>query len=46
MLNYAIKLVLMSFLVVLWLNPQLVGVWNAKKDIAYDTVMEGYYNDN
>ena len=46
MLNYAIKLVLLTFLVVIWLNPQLVGVWEAKKDIAYDTYMGEHYNDN
>ena len=56
MLNYAIKLVLMSFLVFLWLsgfatlvafgiNPEAVGVWEAKKDIAYDTYMGEHYND-
>lgn len=45
MLNYAIKLVLMTFLVVLWLNPQMVGVWEAKKDIAYETYMGEHYDD-
>ena len=43
MLNYATKLVLMSFLVVLWLNPKLVGVWEAKKDVAYNDYMEVVY---
>ena len=43
MLNYAIKLVLMAFLVVIYLNPQLVGVWEAKKDVAYNAYMEVVY---
>ena len=45
-LNYAIKLVLMSFLVVLWLNPEMVGVWEAKKDVAYNAYMEVVYPYN
>ena len=43
MLNYAIKLVLMSFLVVLWLNPQVVGIWEAKKDLAYNSIVGDFY---
>jgi hypothetical protein len=46
MLNYAIKVTIATVIVFILLNPEVVGVWNAKKDIAYDTVMEGYYNDN
>ena len=46
MLNYAIKLVLMTFLVVLWLNPQMIGIWEAKKDVAYNAYMEVVYPYN
>ncbi|CAB4240621.1 hypothetical protein UFOVP3_64 [uncultured Caudovirales phage] len=46
MLNYAIKLVLLTFLVVIWLNPKLVGVWEAKKDVAYEAYMGEHYDDN
>jgi len=30
----------------LWLNPQMVGVWEAKKDVAYNAYMEVVYPYN
>jgi len=46
MLNYAIKVILATVIVFLLLNPEVVGVWDAKKDIAYDTFLGEHYNDN
>lgn len=46
MLNYAIKVIVATVIVFILLNPEVVGVWNAKKDIAYDAVMGEHYDDN
>ena len=43
MLNYAIKVILATVIVFLLLNPEVVGVWDAKKDIAYNSYMDLYY---
>lgn len=43
MLNYAIKIIFATVLSFIILNPELVGVWNAKKDIAYNSYMDLYY---
>jgi len=46
MFNHTIKLVILTLLVVLWCYPQMVGVWEAKKDVAYNAYMEVVYPYN
>ena len=43
MLNYAIKVIIATVIVFILLNPEVVGVWNAKKDIAYNSYMDLHY---
>ena len=38
-----IKILFAVGFVFLWLNPQMVGVWEAKKDVAYNAYMELQY---
>ena len=35
------------FTVIFWTlrNPELIGQWEARKDIAYDTAMGSHYSD-
>ena len=44
MLNYAIKVIVAALVAFfLLLNPEVVGVWDAKKDIAYNSYMDLHY---
>ena len=46
MLNYVIKVTIATVIVFILLNPEVVGVWNAKKDIAYNSYMDLHYQYN
>jgi len=45
-MDYVIKVTTATVIVFILLNPEVVGVWGAKKDIAYETYMGEHYDDN
>jgi hypothetical protein len=46
MMDNVIKVFFAVGFLFLWLNPQMVGVWEAKKDLAYDSYMDVHYGSN
>ena len=42
-MDYATKVTIATVIVFIFLNPEVVGVWNAKKDIAYNSYMDLHY---
>ena len=42
-MNYAIKVIIATIIVFTLLNPEVVGVWEAKKDVAYNSYMDVVY---
>jgi hypothetical protein len=46
MFSNTIRLFVLLLLTILWRHPEAVGVWEAKKDIAYETYMGEHYDDN
>ena len=42
-MDYAIKVIVATVIIFILLNPEVVGVWEAKKDVAYNAYMEVVY---
>jgi len=45
-MDYAIKVIIATVIVFILLNPEVVGVWKAKKDVAYNAYMDVHYGSN